>query len=440
MKTAVAAFLFMLSSMLCADDQVQPTRVDITSQPEGAAVVIDGRDRGVTPLTLFDLIPGRHHVKFRMPGYVDRDRFFKLEEGPFRQLNEVLDREKGLLLLKSEPDGCDVTINGVSAGRTPLFVSDLDVIGVHRAVFRKPGYRPNVAEIRFNGRTPLVVEEKLILDSGVIEVISEPSGAKVTVNGIDRGVTPVKVSDVPKGRATVRLTLDGFAEEVRELSMNAGDSQTLSVPLKGLPGTLHLISVPAGARFYVNGEARGAAPVTITSLPPGVYDIRAELEGYGTVTKKLNLDNGEFVREEVRLSNVMGRIEIRTDPPGAQVILDGRQVGITKSADKTAMFSDVFAIENVMEGEHVLVIRKDGYSEVTRHPKVKNSSTSQARIRLKRIFVPDVEIFTDRGSYRGVLVANNPESVVVEVSLGIQRSFPRSEIRKIEFLKSKSGK
>jgi hypothetical protein len=104
------------------------------------------------------------------------------------------------------------------------------------------------------------------------------------------------------------------------------------------------------------------------------------------------------------------------------------------------MFSDVFAIENVMEGEHVLVIRKDGYSEVTRHPKVKNSSTSQARIRLKRIFVPDVEIFTDRGSYRGVLVANNPESVVVEVSLGIQRSFPRSEIRKIEFLKSKSGK
>jgi hypothetical protein len=435
MRSLLVLLVLSVSSFLSADEVTAP-RVDIASSPDGAEVSIDGKTRGVTPLTLFDLRPGRYRVKFRMPGYEDVDRFFKVEDRPFQQIAETLEREKGLLLLKSEPDGCDVAVDGVSRGRTPLLITDLDAIDVHRAVFRKPGYRSNTAEIRFDGRTPLVRTEKLTLDSGIIEVTTEPAGAQVTVNGILRGKTPLKVSDVPKGRATVKLQLEGFADEVRELSMNAGDSQTLSVTLKGLPGTLHIISVPSGARFYVNDEARGSGPLTLSGLVPGEYRVRAELDGYATANKTITLGNGDFVREEIRLSNVMGRLEVRTDPPGAHVLLDGRSEGITKTRDESAEFSDVLAIENVMEGEHVLTVRKTGYSEVTRHPKIQNSTTTRMKIRLKRIFAPDVEIVTDRGRYRGMLVSNTPYAVVVEVSLGIQRSFPRAEIRKINFIKT----
>ena len=39
------------------------TRVTITSQPAGASVIIDGMDKGTTPITLFDIKPGRHHLK-----------------------------------------------------------------------------------------------------------------------------------------------------------------------------------------------------------------------------------------------------------------------------------------------------------------------------------------------------------------------------------------
>jgi hypothetical protein len=48
-----------------------------------------------------------------------------------------------------------------------------------------------------------------------------------------------------------------------------------------------------------------------------------------------------------------------------------------------------------------------------------------------------VEIVTARGAYQGVLVNVTPEYVVVEVSLGITRSFPRSEIRKMNTLGEK---
>ena len=439
---AVCLVLCALCSALCAGAADAPlTRVSITSQPSGATVIVDGKDRGTTPVTLFDLQPGRHHLKCRLAGYVTRDRFFNTDEGPYIEKNEVLDEVKGLLLLKTEPAGCDIQIDGVSVGRTPRLITNLAAKDAYSVRFRKPGYQDQTISVKFDGRKPLVREEQMILSSGTIDIQSEPAGAEVTVNGIVRGQTPLRVTDVPKGRAIVKFRLDGYADEVRDLAIRAGDVQNLPVVLKGLPGTLHLISVPDGARFYVNGEARGKGPLSIPGLAPGDYSVRAELEGYGTTTKTVTLQNGMSAREEFRLSNVMGRLEVRSCPPGAQVFVDGRLRGVTTSKDPDAEFSDIFPVENLLEGEHTLVLKKDGYSDKTSHPKIQSSKTSKFhRQRLSRIFTPDVEIVTARGTYPGVLVANTPDSVVIEVSLGITRSFPRDEIRKMNFIGSGKDK
>jgi len=275
-----------------------------------------------------------------------------------------------------------------------------------------------------------------VLASGSIDISSDPAGAEVTVNGVDRGKTPLKVTEVPRGRAMVKFRLAGFAEEVRELAVNSGDELTLPVALKALPGTLHLVSVPEGARFYVNDKAVGKGPVAIPDLVPGDYLVRAELEGFGTSSRTVTLKNGESASEEFKLSNVMGRIELKSNPVGVQVLLDGRPVGVTKAADPKAETSDVFTIENVLEGEHTVTLRKDGYVEVVRHPKVKSEKTAQATIHLRRIFKPDTEIVTSRGNYRGVLVSMTPEYVILEVSLGITQSFARDEIRKMTSITS----
>ena len=436
--------LTLLSAVMCAGSlfSADPvlTRVNVTSQPSGATVIVDGQDRGITPAQVFGLAPGRHHLKLRLVGYSECDRFFNTNGEPFLEKNEVLEEEKGLLLLKTDPPGCDIQIDNVSVGQTPRLITNLAAKDVYKVRFRKPGYLDQTISVKFDGRKPLVCEEKMVLASGTVVVQSDPPGAEITVNGIARGVSPVRVEKVPKGRVTVRFRREGFDEEIRELSVNAGDEQTVSVALKALPGTLHLISVPEGARFYVNDEARGKGPMAIPGLSPGTYAVRAELEGYGTVTKSLTLGNGESLREEFRLSNTMGRLEVRTAPPGAQVLLDGKPVGLTKSADENAEFSDILAFENLLEGEHTLVIRKEGFAEVVRHPKIKSAKTSKHHnIRLSRIFTPDVEIVTARGTHRGVLVSRTPQSVVVEVSLGITRSFAVDEIRKINFLKPGSA-
>ena len=431
----IAVMFGLLVAALCAFSDSPPSaRVNITSQPVGATVFVDGRERGKTPVTLFDLEPGRHHLKYRLEGYVECDRFFSTVGVPFVECSENLAEEKGLLLLRTEPDGCNITIDGVSAGQTPRLITDLSAREMHTVRLRKAGYLDQTISVRFEGRKPLVRTETLVLASGVISIASEPAGAEVTVNGVERGRTPLEVSGVPKGHATVKFHLDGFEDETRELAITAGDRQTLQIAMKGLPGTLHLTSVPDGARFYVNEVARGKGPVTLTGLKPGEYSVRAEMDGYGTQYKTVRIANGASMREEFKLSNVMGRLEVRTNPVGAKVFFDGRQVGTTKSNDPNAEFSDVLAIENVSEGEHALVVRKEGYSESVRHPKVQKEKTSHANVRLRRIFRPDTEIVTARGNYRGVLVSVTPDAVVLEVSMGITRSFSKDEIRRMETL------
>ena len=433
MKKSILLFIVAIGLSVFADEP--QIRVSLSSQPSGATVIVDGRDRGVTPVMLFDIAPGRHHVKFRLAGYVERDRYFDTRDNPFVEKNEVMTEEKGLLLLKSEPAGANITIDGVACGQTPRLVTHLAAKDTYSVRLRKAGYQDLTLQVKFNGRVPLVREEKLVLASGRLQLMSEPSGARVQVNGVPRGVTPVTVSEVPKGRAVVKFQMDGFVEEVRELAINAGDEQTLPVVLKALPGTLHLSSVPEGARFYVNDEPKGKGPLALPGLKPGEYEIRAELEGYGTRTKTVTLANGASASEEFKLSNTMGRIELRTSPPGAAVILDGRAIGMTKAKDPSAEKSDVFTIENVLEGEHVITVRAEGYSEVVRHPKVKSGKTAKATITMKRIFLPDVEIVTARDTYRGVFVSRTAEYVTIEVSLGITRSFAVGEIRKLTFLK-----
>lgn len=429
----VSAFLLLVSPVFSEEEPV-PVRVSVTSQPTGASVVIDGKDRGVTPLVMFDLPPGRHHLKCRLAGYRETDRFFRTDDVRFVEKHEVLEEVKGILLVRSEPAGCDILVDGQSVGTTPRLVANLPVKDRYTLKLRKAGYLEQSFSVKFDGRVPLVKDVKLVRSSGCVDVSSEPVGAEVTVNGIVRGHTPLSVEDVPKGRATIKLSLPGFKEEVRELAINAGDRQMLALSLQGLPGTLHLTSDPEGARFYIDGEAHGKGPVTVSGLKAGEYVVKAEHEGYAAQTKTVVIENGESAREEFKLSNVMGRLEVRTRPVGAQIVFDGRILGVTKSRDRDASTSDVFSVENVSEGEHVLIVRKEGYSEKVLHPVVEREKTEKVDVGLKRVFAPNVRVVTDRGEYEGVFVSSSAFGVVLEVKLGITRSFSKEEIRKIEYL------
>ncbi|MBQ6457952.1 MAG: PEGA domain-containing protein [Kiritimatiellae bacterium] len=420
--------------------QKKPVRVDLTSRPEAAEVAVDGEVRGVTPLSLFDLAPGTHRARFSLKGHESADEFFEVADSPHVLRHAALEPLKGLLLLTTEPAGCEVSQDGISLGTTPRLIVSLDVNKPHKLLLSKNGCQSKTIEIRFNSRAPLVRHEKLVLDSGSLSVSSVPVGAKVTVDGMARGVAPLVLSDIPKGRVAVTFELEGYETAKREISVAAGETKELAVALEPIPGSLFVTSVPDAARIYVDGEACGKAPVSLERVKPGVHLVRAELDGYGTVAREVKVSLAQKASAEFRLESVRGRLEVRTSPPGAQVVVDGRPAGTTKASGSSSSISDVLMIENLDAGEHTLVVRRDGYAEVVKHPVVETSRTAVTTVRLHRVFTPNVEIITWSGSYKGVFVDRTAEALTIEVSMGVSRTFMLSEIREINWLLDGAGK
>lgn len=433
MKAIFSIILAAILSVAVAEEEVH-TRVNLTSEPAGAMIYIDGRSSGVTPHLFFDLALGTHIVKYSLPGYVDQDFLIEVRDAQLVDRYEVLEEERGLFVLKTEPEGCNIKIDGLTVGESPRLITHLTTKDVHKVVLSKTGYLSQTFEVKFNGREPIVREERLVLDAGVINCETEPAGAKVMVNGIVRGKTPLTVGNIPKGVVVVKFHLDGYKDESRELRINAGEEQTLSVPLSGLPGSLHLMATPNDAIFYVNNKAQGKGPISISALAPGEYSVRCEKEGYDTLSRVVTIHNAAATHEEFKLESLMGRIEVRTSPGGAEVLMDGQSAGYTHGRGEDVA-SDTFVIENVMAGEHTLILRKDGYAESSIEVVVNARTTARPRvITLKRAFVPNVEVTTVSEKVRGVFKGQNASAIIIETKPGVEYPIPRQFIRQIDYL------
>jgi hypothetical protein len=88
---------------------------------------------------------------------------------------------------------------------------------------------PRVREARSVAQRPSSTDGSLV-------VTSDPPGARVTVNGIGWGVTPVTIPYLPFGTKQVRLIKPGYESEERTLRLESDrPRQTLRVTLRSRP-------------------------------------------------------------------------------------------------------------------------------------------------------------------------------------------------------------
>ncbi|MEO8070491.1 MAG: PEGA domain-containing protein [Acidobacteriota bacterium] len=124
------------------------------------------------------------------------------------------------------------------------------------------------------------------------------------------------------------------------------------------PGTAILDSRPQGATVLIDGAPRGVTPLTLT-LPPGDHGLQLQLNG-ATRDLPLMIKSNRSTAQYVDLpassfpvappmAAATGRIEVTSDPPGAQVTLDGIVRGRTP-----------LVINAVTAGVHAVVISDGG--------------------------------------------------------------------------------
>jgi hypothetical protein len=65
-----------------------------------------------------------------------------------------------------------------------------------------------------------------------LSIVTEPRGARVTVNGVGWGETPVTIHHLPPGRKQIRVTLDGYESVERIVRTDAGASSRVTIQLR----------------------------------------------------------------------------------------------------------------------------------------------------------------------------------------------------------------
>ncbi|AWR85947.1 PEGA domain-containing protein [Meiothermus taiwanensis] len=101
-------------------------------------------------------------------------------------------------------------------------------------------------------------------------------------------------------------------------------------PVQPATGTLSVNSSPAGAQVLVEGRVVGSTPLNLV-LRPGRVDIELRLGGYQNFRTTAQIRPGETTAVNANLVPVVqnGLLQINSNPPGAQVLLNGRVVGNT---------------------------------------------------------------------------------------------------------------
>jgi hypothetical protein len=150
--------------------------------------------------------------------------------------------------------------------------------------------------------------------SGGLLVHSDPSGARVTVDGELRGVTPAVIRGLDFGnhsvevigsgrapwRTQVALTPERPSRALEATLADAGSfargssSAPQAVPTAGISsGALRISSSPSQAQVFVDGALVGRTPMLMSGVNPGVREVRIESPGYQAWTGSVTVTAGE---------------------------------------------------------------------------------------------------------------------------------------------------
>jgi|GEM_PF-4955427 len=314
------------------------------------------------------LRPGTNIVTFKSEGYVPAKKRYYLQAKEYVQVK--VDPRAGsaqsnaeVVLLYQPPPGSERVQGSLDGNVMNLIFRNGQVVirpdaGQHtiELYYQNKSWKKEFSigendqqqfQVEFTGQSlPPAAKEP-----GGLYIETNPPGAKVLMNEVEQGQTPLTLDTMTAGTYNVEITKPLYLTENLTLEVRPFEYTKQSVDLTPNYGALKIRSNPAGAWVYLNDDPRGRTPLDIQKIDARSYTIRLVKPLFADVETQFELEPGKAFEKTFELTPQFGRIQLNTAPPRAQVTVDGKYWGTTPLSRDT-----------VLAGSHVITLSKDLYA------------------------------------------------------------------------------
>jgi hypothetical protein len=253
----------------------------IDTQPIGAVVYIDGKQKGTTPFSLMQIDVGKYALKLSRQLYNDEQEIIEIKPGLEVKKSYELKPQFGKLSLASNPPGALVTFDGQDWGATPV-VRDTVISGKHTIRLNKELYSEYEEQITIADGQIL---NKLVDLSGnfaTIIINPTPTNAQIKIKdskGISKNYSEKEIRLLPDAYSVI-LEAEGYVSFETILMLAKGAEEVLEPKLIRKTGNLQISSDPQGADIYIEGVLQGKTPTILKDFPTGTYKLRLDKSGH----------------------------------------------------------------------------------------------------------------------------------------------------------------
>jgi PEGA domain len=276
--------------------------LSVGTSPAGIPVFVDGTAHGVTPLGV-ELPPGEHVIELRTATERRQIPVTLTAGGQVSQYFEFARpaQASGELLVRTDPLGASVTVDGKYVGRSPVSVPDL-AAGTHTVVLQHDIGTLTERVLIEDGRTASLVVSmggtQKSAAAGWIR-LDVPAEVQVFENGRRIGASDLERIMLPVGRHDLEFVNDALGFRVqRAVQVTAG--QVSSVRLEWPRGSMAVNAIP-WAEVLVDGNRVGETPIGSIAVPIGTHEVVFRHPDLGERRMTVTVTTGDPVKVGVDL-------------------------------------------------------------------------------------------------------------------------------------------
>ncbi len=327
--------------------------------------------------------------------------------------NEVISQNLSTLSVKSNVPDAGVFLDDIKKGNTPLTLHNI-LPGTH-TVKVAAASQELIKTVTFEpGKEASIMAD--FQTTGSISVASEPSAATVNLDDKAVGVTPMVIKNVLLGEHTLSISKEGYIEAKEKVIVKENKILETYIKLNPASYSVKISSVPENADVFWDEASKGTTPVIIGNVTAGPHKIRVVKESYEEKVDTIDVKD-PLTEKTYYLNQYTGTLTAKTDPSGAEVMIDNKSFGTTP-IDISALPAKPYMVK----------LKKEGYREKNVAVSISKDKTTVINEILLKIdtqppdivFKPPTKAIKENKNFIRARITDNQEVGDVSLMLKIQ--------------------